>query len=242
MTQITVRVGDITRHIATISIGRNKDEFFYSPREASSFDVGWDFNCKRYAGRIDHISFHQDGTIHIKYKNDNRAKNGRFKPPLRKEIGRLLGGFLPSNGSTYTPLLIDSVYEINETSILAPNADSGEKANWEFADIDQFSIFVFLAESGKKALEILNKPDFQHIYAQKSFVEVDINGKWKLVIFLVANTLPVFNEECFEKCGVEFGGSAPSKFGRNLVVPNESVLLHFAYGRSEWVLNKVQNE
>ena len=231
---IYVSLNDILYHVADISTGTDKQEIFYSPKESAESETGWDLKKRKVAGRIDHISFHQDGNVHVKYKKINRDIKGVKKPPLREPIGKLEGGLLPGKGAPFTPLIIDSIYRVDDQWLL-PTPQSAVRSHWSVTgELDQYSLLLLLVEKSRESLDIFKIKGFQNIFVQQSVVEIDVFDQWKIAVFFAANTLPILPSEHCEKFGLTFGSHEATEFGRNIVVPNMLAFEHLAIGRSVW--------
>jgi hypothetical protein len=102
---------------------------------------------------LNYMSFHKDGRVHLKYKND----------PAPKSIGAFIDrSFTPNGTEKLTPLLIHSVYEC-DGFILLPVAkerdiDNNDLKLFRFRSLSTskpFSVIVFLSPAKRTLCEVL---------------------------------------------------------------------------------------
>lgn len=93
---------------------------------------------------IDHISFHGDGTVHIRYYNAAKRKEKIHHAKLQNTI-------LTMSQDVYGPLLILSVYNIDtfrkhigKTTSLVFEGSQNIQYHWKLEDTHQFSLVFFL--------------------------------------------------------------------------------------------------
>lgn len=120
----------------------------------SGFDDG-----EKDIKNIDHISFHNDGSIHMKYLEDKKPyKNIKtIKIPKLPTSQEILGS------SCYMPLAAISIYDseklfdfVGNENPLAFKEGSNINLFWELEDTNKFSLVLFLVGSSvnyKKLLE-----------------------------------------------------------------------------------------
>lgn len=97
--------------ISEISLNRKTGEFYYFPKEQDFFDVTSTIrqlfvsedDIPIYDDVIDHISWHMDGTLHLKYKNID----------VKSVITKIETSFSTFNRNTLLPLISHSVRDRN---------------------------------------------------------------------------------------------------------------------------------
>jgi hypothetical protein len=101
--ELVAEIGDLSHKVVSLNFDFQTNEFFYHflyTKETP--DRFWNKDLNRMAGRPDHISFHKDGSVHLRLKGD-------IEIPL---VYAPDGSFLPFSSNTLTPLLIHSVRSI----------------------------------------------------------------------------------------------------------------------------------
>jgi hypothetical protein len=114
--------------------GKVKPSYYFDGLESQEQDVT----------NIDHISFHDDGTVHIRYYNVAKKKEKIYHAKLQNTI-------LTMSQDVYGPLLILSVYDINafrkhigKATSLVFEGSQNIQYHWEIEDTHQFSLVFFL--------------------------------------------------------------------------------------------------
>lgn len=136
------------------SIGTINNAFYYHFDYPKGIKQGKVFNYsnKTLTGRPDHISFHTDGTVHLKLKNDSRGHN------IEQMQDKT---FFPLDHDKLTPLLIHSITTHDEEYMLPlikeNRFDSEQKVIcYQLPSIQSFSIILFLSPSHRSINELLN--------------------------------------------------------------------------------------
>lgn len=93
---------------------------------------------------IDHVSFHNDGTVHIRYFSSGKKKEKTHHTKLQNNI-------LTMSQDVYGPLLILSIYDISvfrkyigKATSLGFEGSQNIQYHWEVEDTNQFSLVFFL--------------------------------------------------------------------------------------------------
>ena len=101
-------------------------------------------NKEQNITNIDHISFHNDGTVHIRYYDAAKKKGKIYHTKLHNTILNM-----PQN--VYGPLLIFSIYDVDafrkylgKATSLSFNGSKNIQYQWEIEDTNQFSLVFFL--------------------------------------------------------------------------------------------------
>lgn len=160
-------------------IGESK-EFFYHFAYSEDIDKKI-FNCNKNqkSGRPDHISFHGDGRVHItlaKEKKNNKYIGQRYFSD---------GYFVPEK-SVITPLLIHSLYRVDDEWILPIYViDSGQSGKIVLdKNTVGFSIILFLVPEEFVVANL-------DIYG-KSIGQIIVWNGWKVVV-VIGGSLPLLN-------------------------------------------------
>lgn len=234
---IEIILSDICYHVANIVIDQTieKESIYYIPKENIVIDYGFDINEQKQAGRIDHFSFHANGAAHTKYKSINRAKKHANKLPIYRKIGNLPEGLIPNKKNQFTPLMIDSIFQNNESWNL-PIIPCNEtfKANpWSFTSLTEFSIIVFLTDISKNPIELLHQSEFKKMNIHIASLNIPFLQKWKIVACLSWQTLPEIFPESLSIFGLSYKPKKIESFFRQLVPgPNQKAFDHLFLGRS----------
>ncbi len=120
--------------------GQNRPTYFYDGLDKSEHDIR----------NIDHISFHEDGTIHLISYDSSNKRDTISHTKLAKPIGQLLP-------NEYIPLIVFSIYDLEKAkkhvgqSVPLAHRKSGDvqkqknvDAYWEIEDANRFSLVFFL--------------------------------------------------------------------------------------------------
>lgn len=137
---------DEVTYFALLSHNEKRELFFqflWNQVKPSYFYDGLD-NSEKDITNMDHISFHKDGTIHYRTSNSSKKPDKIFDKRLKNTIVAM-----PQN--TYLPLLIFSVYDVEELrkhigkSIPRTYVNfSNTSYYWELENTNQFSLVFFL--------------------------------------------------------------------------------------------------
>jgi hypothetical protein len=139
------------------SLGFKNNEFFYHfsyPQTIKKRKV-FNYVMQKETGRPDHISFHEDGYTHLRYKNDDTTKEHRFRMPD--------GCFIPENDQIITPLLIHSLYLIDGEfclPIISQEEFYKEKGKNVLRNTGSFSTIIFLVPDNINNEQFVNCPLF----------------------------------------------------------------------------------
>lgn len=139
--QLGVRVEAISYQVCAFHFFPN--ELFYHFKYASHQPQKFfNFNLNKLMGRPDHITFHKDGTVHLRLKGDNVILLKGKAPD---------GIFIPKNNEVITPLLIHSIYSDGKGYSLPLMDNYEDKVNKEVTQLRHtlklssgFSIIPFL--------------------------------------------------------------------------------------------------
>lgn len=197
----------------------NAKDIYYHPKENANSDIGFDINHGKQAGRLDHISFHNDGSVHGTYKRKNRKAKNASKPPLREKIGSLGRPLVPQDKSTETLLLHDTIYKTDglwPLPQLKPEPDS--PIYWSFSDISSFKILVYLVHESKNIYELYKNSDV----VDKFFQVIPVFDEWQIILLLSLDTRPMIAHEAI----IRYNPQAYSKpeFIYNRIIGVPSVL------------------
>lgn len=114
--------------------GKVKPSYYFDGLESRERDIA----------SIDHISFHDDGTVHIRYYNAAKKKEKIHHAKLQNTI-------LTMPQDVYGPLLILSIYDVDafrkhigKASSLVFEGAQNIRYHWEIKDTHQFSLVFFL--------------------------------------------------------------------------------------------------
>lgn len=131
-------------------------QFLWNQVNPSYFYDGLD-NSEKDITNIDHISFHKDGAIHYRISNSSRKSDKIFDKRLKNTIAAM-----PQD--TYLPLLIFSIYDVEELrkhiGKLTPRTYvnfSNASYHWELEDTNQFSLVFFLIGADVNHIVMLQK-------------------------------------------------------------------------------------
>lgn len=143
--------------VCSLNFNMDNTEFFYHfAYSKHSKNKIWYYNLQKEMGRPDHISFHKDGYIHLSLKDDS-IKISRNKMSN--------SNFIPNNNNTITPLLIHSIYPINEQYILPfinnKEISDNQKINTlNWTKHRPFSVIIFLTPEKLHQNDFLNTFEF----------------------------------------------------------------------------------
>jgi len=141
-TKLTIKKNNKIYEVCSMNVNMNKQEFYYTflyPKVMPS--RMYNYTEQKWTGRPDHISFHADGTVHLRLKDDKRIHAVQMSDH----------SFLPST-KKITPLLIHSVFErqgeyiVPKTSELKPISSDRlyTVRNCLIENCQNFSIILFL--------------------------------------------------------------------------------------------------
>ncbi|HRW58436.1 MAG TPA: hypothetical protein P5048_02315 [Chlamydiales bacterium] len=236
--KITILISEILYHIADIGIvdTSGNEGIYYHPKENIRKQYGIDITTQKIAGRLDHISFHADGTIHTKYKEINRSRNSTSKIPLRKPIDlKIPGGLLPTKQNQITPLIIDSVYQ-NENTWLLPSIQKKENLSkniWSLEKITEFSILSFLVDKEMNHINLLKLQEFNKLYTHQLTLDIPFLQKWKILFCLTWQTMPEIFPESLANFDLYCDRQTNPYFPRNIIAgPTPLAFEHLFFGRS----------
>lgn len=133
-------------YFAQLSHNEKRELFFrilWGKRKPAYYFDGVE-NQEQHITNIDHISFHNDGTVHITYYNATKNKEKILHTKLQNTI-------LSMRQDVYGPLLILSIYDIDKVRKYTGTSTSlrfGNTQNiqyhWEIEDKQKFSLVFFL--------------------------------------------------------------------------------------------------
>ena len=199
---LTVRSGK-AEYIAA-RLGFNDAELFYHfSYSKRALRIVWFENGRQRSGRLDHVSFHKDGSVHVQ-------KNGHVGEP--HFLGRFHdSSFLPKDSQAPTPLIVHSVRDINGLA----NLDSSSRSAWRSACILQtdsivdFSVILVLSPSSVDVVEVCKTmwvtllprtPDEVIVYLDTLLLEgtssvtsLPIWKEWTLHVLVTESLLPLPN-------------------------------------------------
>lgn len=158
------RQNEIT-YFAQLSYNKKRELFFrilWNKVKPSYYYDGLEGREKDITN-IDHISFHSDGTVHVRYFGKGKKKDKIFHTKLQNTIQNM-----PQN--VYGSLLILSVYDIETfnkyigkpTSLVFDNTQNVQ-CNWEIENTNQFSLVFFLV-GGDVNYELMLKTHYPNIF------------------------------------------------------------------------------
>jgi len=111
-----------------------KPSYYYDGLEGREQDIT----------NIDHISFHNDGTVQVRYFGTGKKKEKIYHTKLQNTI-------LTMSQDVYGPLLILSIYDIatfrkyiGKPTSLVFEGSQNVQYHWEIEDTNQFSLVFFL--------------------------------------------------------------------------------------------------
>jgi len=114
--------------------GKVRPSYYYDGLESREQDIM----------NIDHISFHDDGTVHIRYFSPGKKKEKIHHTKLQNTI-------LTMSQDVYGPLLILSIYDIETfrkhigtATSLVFEGSQNIQYHWEIENTNQFSLVFFL--------------------------------------------------------------------------------------------------
>lgn len=172
---------------ADISVNEVTEEFFYSfirrdmklPHTARIGDIDDNIIDEFKCGWIEHISFHGDGSVHVRMK-----KQGASKPSYIQthNLPENILDFVNKNG--FIPILIDSIFLVDGTYDLLKTSYSKKRGNpfvrdktgnicgyiWSLKEKMNFSVVILLAPQSFDNLDLLRRdPRIKKImYSYKS--------------------------------------------------------------------------
>lgn len=100
-----IDIGGRSYKLSSLNFDRTESQFYYHfsyPKNANK--KLWNSSRKEETGRPEHISFHKDGQTHLTLKDGQHIEI----------FNSADGTFLPNDSSTIKPLLIHSVYPVND--------------------------------------------------------------------------------------------------------------------------------
>lgn len=135
-----------------------EEEFYYQfDYPEGTKNKFYNYTLQKIMGRLDHITFHKDGTVQLSLKDKKMKHLGINKMPDST--------FIPSNSDTITPLLIYSIYQNNGKYYLPLSnneLNNGEDNLWTRSNVweksKNFSIILFLTP------EKINENDFLNTF------------------------------------------------------------------------------
>jgi hypothetical protein len=111
----------------------------------------WDYRLKKYVGRPEHISYHNTGRIHLSSKGDNEKKGIYVRPDAT---------FVPHDSNVIIPLLVHSVYPINDSYSLpflkSESYDNKEIRKNVWTKSKSFSVILFLTPERIEPFDFLS--------------------------------------------------------------------------------------
>src|SRR5579872_336303 len=90
--ELIIEIGDESYKINSMNFNDEKKEFFYHFSNPKYLKKKiWNYTLNRYAGVPDHISYHADGTVHLKLKNESNEIDSNMMSdcsflPINKEM------------------------------------------------------------------------------------------------------------------------------------------------------------
>lgn len=196
-----IKTENISYNPCSMHINIDKKEFYYHFKYLKDTKKKFfNFNTQKETGRPDHITWHEDGHGHLRLKN-NSGKLLRERFPDNT--------FIP-NKNIITPLLIHSVYKVNDTYNL-PQIDLGKITSNEenkyyksntLPKKSSFSIIVFLTPRNISVGQVLNelwfnfgnsKATAQQVQLASHAGRINVWDGWAIDYFLTDLTLPISN-------------------------------------------------
>lgn len=110
--------------------------------------------------KIDHFSFHKDGTVHLVYKNKKNKSKHRDR--------RKVKNFFNLKEDNYAPLLIHSVCFSQKLNLL-PKIDKIDSLSFVFEtnDLEKFSIVMFSVGKSVNYKMMLSSHGFEEVFVFK---------------------------------------------------------------------------
>jgi hypothetical protein len=152
-------------YFAQLSHNKKRELFFrilWGKVKPSTYFDGLE-NREQDISNFDHISFHDDGTVHLRYYNAAKNKEKIHHTKLQNNILNM-----PQN--VYGPLLIISIYDINtfrkyigNPTALIFNDSQNVRYHWEMETKNQFSLVFFLV-GGDVNYELMFNKHFPSVF------------------------------------------------------------------------------
>lgn len=143
----TITIQENHYKVCSLNFSADKKEFYYHFAYCKGTkNKFYNYNSQKIIGRPDHITFHQDGTVQLRLKDDDLII-GKNKMPDAT--------FIPPNNDIITPLLIHSIYQNNgEYCLPLPN---NKLNNNVWARSRDFSVIIFLTPEKISQDNLLSK-------------------------------------------------------------------------------------
>ena len=158
------RQNEIT-YFAQLSHNEKRELFFrilWGKHRPSYFFDGLE-NREQDIASIDHISFHDNGTVHIRYYSADKKKEKIYQTKLQNT-------FLAMPQDTYGPLLIFSIYNVEafkkhmgRQNSLIFDESHNIQYHWDIQDTHQFSLVFFLV-GGDVNYKMMLNTHFPYIF------------------------------------------------------------------------------
>src|SRR5215212_4303497 len=133
--------------------GKDKPSYYYDGVEGREHDIM----------SLDHVSFHNDGTVHLRYFSAGKKKEKIHHTKLQNTI-------VSMSQDAYAPLLILSIYDmgtftkyIGKSTSLVFAGSQNVQYHWEIENINQCSLVFFLV-GGNVNYELMLDSHFPSIF------------------------------------------------------------------------------